>query len=201
VKRRLFKVLAGMSLVLCVTMAALWARSSQATDCISFGWTSHTGSARLSVVRVAWIGGQIAFFRGEYPKAFVVAFHGGPYKPQILQSGLYFNTFTASRPMDFWFAYEKQKNSFLVRADGTASLMSAKVPGGLEITTFDIRIPLWLPMLLAVMLPAHRSWNVIRSHLRRRAHGQCPTCGYDLRATPDRCPECGTVPETVKSST
>lgn len=55
--------------------------------------------------------------------------------------------------------------------------------------------PLSFAIDLAV-LPA--SWLAMYYYRRRQAKrnriGICHTCGYDLRATPDRCPECGTVP-------
>jgi hypothetical protein len=45
---------------------------------------------------------------------------------------------------------------------------------------------------LALMLVGRR---VTRRIERRLIQGACPQCGYDLRATLDRCPECGWVSE------
>jgi hypothetical protein len=57
--------------------------------------------------------------------------------------------------------------------------------------------PHWLVLGVMAVLPVLLWMKRIRSvrMQNRFAHGLCLVCGYDLRATPDRCPECGTVPE------
>ena len=55
--------------------------------------------------------------------------------------------------------------------------------------------------ILAAIPPLIWGWDAKRSLLRARRLERklCPVCSYDLRATPDRCPECGTIPAHAKT--
>jgi hypothetical protein len=64
----------------------------------------------------------------------------------------------------------------------------------------DSRLPMWSYLnpaftLIIGLASCIAGYRVLRAaHRASRQHaGLCPSCGYDLRATPDRCPECGHV--------
>lgn len=56
-------------------------------------------------------------------------------------------------------------------------------------------IPWSLLAIAFLFLPLRRARQFLRQRVQRlrTAQGQCVVCGYDLRATPGVCPECGSV--------
>jgi hypothetical protein len=59
-------------------------------------------------------------------------------------------------------------------------------------TVGDITVwPVIAGLLVPPLLVGGLRWRRVRERRQRVRLGLCTNCGYDLQATPDRCPECG----------
>jgi hypothetical protein len=79
-------------------------------------------------------------------------------------------------------------------ASGQAAMTSQLSPGFLA-----VRIPCWLLAIVFAILPL----SVVRARWirgQRKRKGLCLACGYDLRFSEGRCPECGKMPSGRKAS-
>ena len=181
VRRRLVNFLTALSLVLCMATAALWVRSYWVTDEVS---------------------------QGEAQRQIVVSSSAGVFSAEL------HDRWEDSTPSRMAWVHEMRSNMALLVAvpSGERWWNRLGFSAGREIVELDLmpvtvrlhRIT-WLTIPCAAVvaplavLPALRlrRWRLDRRR-REDCAGLCPACGYDLRATPERCPECGTVPAAAQ---
>jgi predicted amidophosphoribosyltransferase len=57
-------------------------------------------------------------------------------------------------------------------------------------------LPIWMMVVMTTLLALCFVAGLMRRS-RRQSEGRCASCGYDLRASANRCPECGMPISTV----
>jgi hypothetical protein len=210
--RWLFNILTALSLLLCLTTFILWMCSYRTApfysagvgDSLEYDKLEGTMFSPPAYPRERWqyfSTWQIATARGEL---LICKYRRLTMRPQALPSGWRFwymnSTEMPEQPASLWgqlgfFAHHELSPRETVRSRWTPNTR-----------TDIVAIPLWAACALFALLPALRLsrcvWTRHRA-LRRHRLGLCLTCGYDLRASTDRCPECGTaIPaDTVKPPT
>ncbi len=172
-KRKLFNLAAALSLVLFVAVCVLWVRSYWVAEGV--GW-----HGRFHECGLGWSRGTICFTRSD-------AFFGVHW-----EDGLGFRyEWDRAWDMGGWKLLATARIYWHWAGFSHAYL----VPGQLVSRLWTV--PIWSVVAGALVLPAR--WVMLhRGRWRRqerRSLGLCPTCAYDLRASPERCPECGTVVE------
>jgi hypothetical protein len=166
--RIFFNLLTILSLLLFLTSATLWLRSRWRWDVLLWVEAATPGAHRHYLGLMSADGG--------------VAVYGGFHSPDVdrvlVPSGWHWESFD---PMPIPFA-----GSFWPNRWG----FGYQARGGPDDHLRALLFPTWLATTLFAFLPLTRFAMTIRRR-RRVREGHCKKCGYDLRATPQRCPECG----------
>ena len=177
--RHLFTVAAAVSLLLFIAAAVLWVRSYRVSDMLKWTWTRH----------------ERALLSSRGIVGCVDAWFGNPGSPAESAD---FTHQTARPPEDFG----SNRNTFFGRI-GFAYTNSRGENDWLGIVAVrGLTVPLWSVLVATSIMPM--GWCGLargrRRRERRERHGQCVRCAYDLRATPDRCPEWGTVVAVIAAA-
>jgi len=187
VKRRLFNLLAAASLALCLATAALWVHSSDRADCIGWALWGHD-SARFENQK-RWFAG-IDAEAGRLVAGVIRETEGGPIGGTYVHHWQGFLWNHDRWPLG-WF----DNPVFPLISVGACWINDGPPPPGrLGHWGIVVRLPFWMLVLGLSFFPSVwlRTYVLHRRWLRERGRMRCRVCGYDLRATPDRCPECGT---------
>jgi hypothetical protein len=196
--RRLLQILLNaatlLSMLLCIATAALWVRSYFVSDWVARQAFENEGD------QCYWTQDHILSGRGGFGMFRIVQAEG-----LMTRSGKPTRVEFAERYgyIPFHRTHPPLYPSFPVGDRGTRVWGGFK-RGGFLLPDPDGRrrprryawqwvAPYWAVVPPLALLPAVWSWRAVRRR-RRSRQGMCQTCGYDLRATPERCPECGAVP-------
>jgi hypothetical protein len=187
--RRLFNVLAVLSLLLCVTWCALWARSYFYFEEVRYGRvplsiSANSQQGRCMVRSTAqWPG--LSYGLATQHKALSAADRDWGSDYFLRECSVRLGSFGYGR---------------VGMPVGRVPSRRTLPPAVGTLTTFSIVVaPHWSLALATAVLPALSLFRWHRSRNRHRA-GLCPSCDYDLRASPGRCPECGATPAATSSS-
>jgi hypothetical protein len=153
----------------------------------------------LLVATIAlWIGTPIALERRHEPPSVVYTATASLYQFHARESGLHLFVTWGHRFGGTGLKFERQSygaddsGDSRWRALGVTIAYLGSTRHGSDYVQYPflaIVLPYKWLLLLALLLPL---WRLRALLTRRRLPDFCPTCGYDLRATPTRCPECGT---------
>lgn len=183
--RCLFNVCVAISFALCVTMTVL-AMTGYGLRYETYGWASYSIAGRYyTLVGLMTLDHSIGISGMRQTWA---ADECGPlsYEPGWTKLGGVLSAADRYGNQTFW-----QSLGF----DAYRSPPTGSYPT----SGWGILVPNWFCALIFGVLPL---WLVRRcarefKASRRRCNHLCDTCGYDLRATPERCPECGMTPAKV----
>ena len=169
--RRLLNLVTVMSLLLCVAVAGLWVLSG--FRAVSLG---HGGGPNAGGFTPEW---QVGCRQGRV--CWMLAWHWATSSPEDV--GFYFKS-GPPRPVAFPWLLIWTQNGY---GAGGFYVERMRAPAVRWDRRF-VAAPNWFLIAMFLVLP------VMRWLKRKPAPGRCARCGYDLRATPDRCPECGATP-------